>query len=120
VFANRDSSITDIAARTALPQSYVSDSVASLQREGFVETRTDIKDRRRTLVRVTTQHRRTVARKGAAPIDAALSKALGEAEADQVNVTLELLQMLAERLRPEHPGPILSQLQQHKGSPTSA
>ena len=41
VFANRASSISEIAARTALPQSYVSDSVASLQRQGFVETRTD-------------------------------------------------------------------------------
>lgn len=120
VFANRDSSISEIAARTALPQSYVSDSVASLERQGFVETRTDSNDRRRTLVSVTKQHKQTVARKGSAPVDAALANAIGDAEADQVSVTLELLKTLAERLKSTSRGPILSQIERHQDTRTRA
>ena len=78
VFAHPDSSITDVTARTGLPQSYVSESVARLREQGIVETAADPADGRRTLVRVSAQHPRTVAAKGSAPVDAALAEALGE------------------------------------------
>jgi len=110
VFAHPDSSITDVTARTGLPQSYVSESVARLRDQGIVETSADPADGRRTLVRVTAEHPRTVAAKGSAPVDAALAAALGDpADAGEIIGTLAAL---AERLRPESPGPIRRQLDQ--------
>lgn len=114
VFANRDSSISEIAGRTGLPQSYVSESVASLQQQGLVETRTHSGDKRRTLVRVSAHHRRTVARKAATPIDVALAKALRNG-ADEVEDAVECLQNLAERLRPPAAGPIIDQIRPARG-----
>lgn len=110
VFANRDSSISEIAERTGLPQSYVSESVANLEQEGLLATGVDTKDRRRTLVRVSAQHRRTIARKAATPIDAALAKALTDLDTDQQREVTEALGMLFERLRPVAPGPIVDQI----------
>jgi len=110
VFAHPDSSITEVTARTGLPQSYVSDSVARLRDQGIVETSADPADGRRTLVRVTAQHPRTVAAKGSAPADAALAAALGHAaDAGEIIGTLSAL---AERLRPGSPGPIRRELDQ--------
>ncbi len=113
VFAHPDSSITDVTARTGLPQSYVSESVAKLRRQGIVETTADPADGRRTLVRVSAQHPRTVAAKGSAPVDAALAEALGEpADGAAVTEILGTLTALASRLRPDAPGPIRRQLEQ--------
>jgi DNA-binding MarR family transcriptional regulator len=113
VFAHPDSSITDVTARTGLPQSYVSESVARLRDQGIVETSADPADGRRTLVRVSAEHPRTVAAKGAAPVDAALAAALGDpADADEI---IGILAALAGRLRPEAPGPIRRQLDQARG-----
>jgi DNA-binding MarR family transcriptional regulator len=110
VFAHPDSSITDVTARTGLPQSYVSESVARLRDQGIVETSADPADGRRTLVRVTAEHPRTVAAKGSVPVDAALAAALGHpADAGEIITTLAAL---AERLRPSSPGPIRRQLDQ--------
>jgi DNA-binding MarR family transcriptional regulator len=110
VFAHPDSSITDVTARTGLPQSYVSESVARLRDQGIVETSADPADGRRTLVRVTAEHPRTVAAKGSVPVDAALAAALGH-PADAVEI-ITTLASLAERLRPSSPGPIRRQLDQ--------
>jgi DNA-binding MarR family transcriptional regulator len=115
VFAHPDSSITDVTARTGLPQSYVSESVARLRGQGIVETSADPADGRRTLVRITAQHPRTVAAKGSAPVDAALAAALGE-EADAGQV-IGMLSELAERLRPGSPGPVRRQLDQARKEP---
>jgi DNA-binding MarR family transcriptional regulator len=110
VFAHPDSSISDVTARTGLPQSYVSESVARLRDQGIVETSADPADGRRTLVRVTAEHPRTVAAKGSVPVDAALAAALGHpADAGEIIATLAAL---AERLRPASPGPIRRQLDQ--------
>ena len=113
VFAHPGSSISDITGRTGLPQSYVSESVARLRGQGILETSADPGDRRRTLVRVSAQHPRTVAAKGSASVDGALAAALGEPE-DGPSVTeiIGTLAALAERLRPESPGPIRRQLEQ--------
>jgi DNA-binding MarR family transcriptional regulator len=113
VFANPGSSITDITARTGLPQSYVSESVARLRGQGIVVTSADPADGRRTLVRVSDQHPRTVAAKGSAPVDAALAAALGEpAGGAAVTQIIGTLSALADRLAPETPGPIKRELDQ--------
>ena len=113
VFAHPGSSITDITARTGLPQSYVSESVARLRSQGILETSADPADGRRTLVRVSAGHPRTVAAKGSAPVDGALAAALGEPDGGPaVAEIVATLNALAERLRPESPGPIQRQLDQ--------
>lgn len=112
VFANPQASINEIAERTSLPQSYVSESVAKLRDQGLVLTSADPADKRRTLVRLTDEHPRTVARKGAVSADAALTQALGYDDPDAAREELEVLAMLSQRLRPAAPGPILEQLRQ--------
>ena len=113
VFAHPGSSITDITARTGLPQSYVSESVARLRSQGILETSADPADGRRTLVRVSAGHPRTVAAKGSAPVDGALAAALGEPDGGPAMAEIvATLSALAERLRPESPGPIQRQLDQ--------
>jgi DNA-binding MarR family transcriptional regulator len=113
VFAHPDSPITDITARTGLPQSYVSESVARLRDLRIVETSPDPADGRRTLVRVSAQHPRTVAAKGSASVDAALADALGEpVDGAAVAQIIDTLDTIAARLRPEAPGPIRRQLDQ--------
>jgi DNA-binding MarR family transcriptional regulator len=72
------SSISDITVRTGLPQSYVSQTVAGFRGRGLLETSADAQDGRRTLVRVSAQHLRDVAKKGPAQADAALTEALGD------------------------------------------
>jgi DNA-binding transcriptional ArsR family regulator len=113
VFAHPGSSIGDITARTGLPQSYVSESVAKLRGQGILETSADPGDGRRTLVRVSAQHPRTVAAKGSASVDGALAAALGEQDGGPgVAEIIATLAALAERLRPEAPGPIRRRLDQ--------
>jgi DNA-binding MarR family transcriptional regulator len=111
VFANPGSSITDITTRTGLPQSYVSESVARLRGQGIVMTSADPADGRRTLVRVSDQHPRTVAAKASVPVDAALAAALSEPPGGAaVTQIISTLSALAARLAPETPGPIRRQL----------
>src|SRR5580693_4230042 len=108
VFAHPDSSISDITARTGLPQSYVSESVARLRDQGIVETSADPSDGRRTLVRVAPDHPRTVAAKGSVSVDAALAVAFGEpADGAAIAQIIGTLSDIAARLRPADPGPIL-------------
>jgi DNA-binding MarR family transcriptional regulator len=111
VFGHPDSPISEITARTGLPQSYVSESVARLRDQGIVETSADPEDGRRRLVRVAPGHPRMVAAKGVAPADAALAAALGEPEDGAgFAALLGTLEQLASRLRPMSPGPVLRQL----------
>jgi DNA-binding MarR family transcriptional regulator len=119
VFAYRDSSINDIASRTELPQSYVSESVARLRDQGLIETRVDAGDRRRTLVRVSSAHRRRVARKATAPIDQALRRALPEHDVDAAEEVLDLLRRLSKQLRPPAHGPIFHQLRDPQEPPNA-
>jgi len=118
VFAHPGSSITDITGRTGLPQGYVSESVARLRSQGILETSADPADGRRTLVRVSAEHPRTVAARGSAPVDGALAAALGEPDGGPaVTEIVATLSALAERLRPESPGPIRRQLDQARKEP---
>jgi DNA-binding MarR family transcriptional regulator len=116
VFANRDGSISQIAERTGLPQSYVSESVASLAKQGMLETRVDPDDRRRTLVRVSAGHRRTVASKAATPIEGALAGALGD-RADELEEVAGSLERLLGQLVPAAPGPVVGQIRRAPREP---
>lgn len=90
--------VSEIAARTELAQSYVSRTVAKLRTAGVFTTAADPTDRRRGLVRIAPAMRRDVFRaRGARPIDPALAGALGE-DADRLRHTLALLDELAAQL----------------------
>jgi len=122
VFANPDSSIAQITARTGLPQSYVSESVARLRDQGLVETAADPSDGRRTLVRVSAAHPRRVVREGALPVDGILTKALGGAEAKSVRKIIRSLEAAAERLGRTggEPGPLRRSLDRAREQMTTA
>jgi DNA-binding MarR family transcriptional regulator len=110
VFAHPGSSISEITARTGMPQSHVSETVARLREQGTVESFPDSADRRRTLVRVSAQHPQNVMRAALVPADAELTAALGDISPDEAANIIKTLEVLAARLRPGKPGPILDQL----------
>ncbi len=101
VLAHPGSSITDITARTGLPQSYVSESVNKLRVKGIAEINADPTDRRRTLVKLTARHLDQVARHSARDADAVLRQALGAVGNDQAAGVISMLTELAARLRAE-------------------
>ena len=104
-FASPDSSIGEIAARTGLPQSYVSETVAKLRDEGAFETRPDPADGRRTLVKVSATVPETVTRLGAISVDDALISALADPPADEAADLLAALTEITGRLRSTRGGP---------------
>jgi DNA-binding MarR family transcriptional regulator len=106
VFAHPATSVGEIADRTGLRQSYVSESVARLRRQGVIETSIDPADGRRTLVRLAPGHPATVARAATVPVSQALARALGDPEPATVTQIVDLLASLARRLQPADPGPI--------------
>ena len=114
VFGHPGSSVTDITARTGLPQSYVSESIARLRDDGLVVTEVDPADRRRTLVRPNPEHLRRVARKGTASVDAALAEAFDESDTSKAEVLAHTIREMARRLLPSQRGPIRRQLQQEQ------
>jgi DNA-binding MarR family transcriptional regulator len=85
------SSIGEIAARTGLPQSYVSTSVSRLRDRGAVKTAGDPRDGRRTLVELSAAVPARAARRGAVPIDATLAEAAELDDPAAVVATLETL-----------------------------
>jgi DNA-binding MarR family transcriptional regulator len=104
-FAFPDSPVGEIAARTGLPQSYVSEVVARLRDLGAVETRADPGDRRRTLVKVSDSVPPAVAGLGATPVDELLTEALGQPPADRAAELIAALSEVAVRLRARLGGP---------------
>jgi DNA-binding MarR family transcriptional regulator len=101
LLAHPGSSITDITARTRLPQSYVSESVNKLRVKGVAQINADPTDRRRTLVRLTAAHIDQVARHSARAADDLLRTALGDLAADSADEIIAMLTELARRLRTE-------------------
>jgi DNA-binding MarR family transcriptional regulator len=106
VFAHPATSVGEIADRTGLRQSYVSESIARLREQGVVETGTDPSDGRRTLVRLAPGHPDTVARAAAAPVSQALARALGDPDPGTLAEITATLTALARRLQPAEPGPV--------------
>ena len=110
VFAHPGSSISEITARTGMPQSHVSETVARLREQGTVESLPDPADRRRTLVRVSARHPGSVMRAALVPADDALTAALGDINPDEAADIIKTLEALAARLHPVKPGPVIDQL----------
>lgn len=110
VFGHPGAAITEIAERTALPQSYVSESVARLREQGVVAAAVDPADGRRRLITVTARHARRVARRAEVSVDATLAAALEPADDAMLIEVLDALAIVSRRLRRETPGAILEQL----------
>jgi DNA-binding MarR family transcriptional regulator len=106
VLANPGSSISDITARTGLPQSYVSESVNRLRMKGIAEINADPADRRRTLVRLTATHVDRAARHSARDADDLLRLALSDLADDGAQQVIAMLNDLARRLRTEQTVPV--------------
>ncbi|XVQ14482.1 MarR family winged helix-turn-helix transcriptional regulator [Spirillospora sp. CA-255316] len=97
---NPDSSISDVTARVGFMQSQVSACVARLRDNGVVETVTDPLDRRRTLVRLTTEAMSQASERPPAEIDTALAKAIGTTDLAEIERVKNALDVLADLLRP--------------------
>jgi DNA-binding MarR family transcriptional regulator len=106
VFAHPATSVGEIADRTGLRQSYVSESIARLRRQGVVETSTDPTDGRRTLIRLAPGHPARVTRAAAVPVGQALARALDDPDPGTLAQITTTLAALARRLQPAEPGPI--------------
>ncbi|MFE6828346.1 MarR family winged helix-turn-helix transcriptional regulator [Streptomyces sp. NPDC057690] len=97
--------VGEIAARTGLPQSQVSTSVARLEQAGSVDTEPDPADRRRRLIRPSAKPSARVAEVRATSIDDALTTALSAPDGttpdpDTLREVTEALDLLAHRLTP--------------------
>jgi len=100
VFEHPDTSIAEITARTGFPQSHVSAAVATLRKAGALEANVDPRDRRRTLIRPSVRAREQAAQRiAAAPIDGALTRALGTEDLREIGEVVTLLEQLAQRFR---------------------
>ncbi len=99
VLAHPGSSISDITARTGLPQSHVSESVNKLRVKGIAEINADPADRRRTLVRLTATSQDQVARHSARNADDLLRMALSDLSDDGAHRVIAMLVDLARQLR---------------------
>ena len=119
VLGHPGSSITDIAARTGLPQSYVSESVSRLRTLGMAETRPDPSDGRRTLVQVPASHRDLVAGKSARHVDATLLSALGDPDERHAQQIMAVLSELAASLNVGAPSKVVGQLGPARSRPVS-
>lgn len=121
VFAHPATSVGEIADRTGLRQSYVSESIARLREQNVVETSTDPADGRRTLVRLVPGHPATVARAAAAPVTHALASALGDPDpGDLAQITATLAAIARSLRRAEPGGPVARALTRSPGSPDQA
>lgn len=100
VAENPDSSISQITSRVKLPQSQVSACVTRLRDNGVVETTTDPRDRRRTLVRLTAETMRRTGARPPAEIDAAVAKAIETTDPAEIERVKQALDALADLLRP--------------------
>ncbi|HTR71489.1 MAG TPA: winged helix DNA-binding protein [Mycobacteriales bacterium] len=101
VAAHPDSSISQITERTGFPQSHVSTSVARLREMNAVRTSPDPLDGRRTLVRVTPETIRRVARSRTGPVDGLLAGVLGDDDPAVLAEVIDALEMLSRRLTPK-------------------
>jgi len=95
-------SVSEVVARTGLPQSLVSAAIARLRDGGALVTETDPADRRRTLVRPSPRIPARRAKVPTTPLASVLGPALGLEDPDEIAHVVGLLDELAaafERMR---------------------
>ncbi len=97
VGAHPGSSISGIVARTGYPQSQVSTAVGTLRRIGAVRTEADPADRRRTLVWIVPTAVERARARVVSSADAAIARALGDADDQDVAEVIRALEMVAGR-----------------------
>ena len=100
-----DSSIGEIAGRTGLPQSHVSQSVTRLRARGALETTSDPRDGRRTLVRLGPGIADRAARLGSVPVDATLGEAMDVTDPNVLADLVAGLESVLAHLRETRPPP---------------
>lgn len=100
IAANPGSSISEIKARTAYPQSQVSTSVIKLRQFGAVRTEIDPRDRRRTLVWIVPEVVQQANDRITSTADDALAQALGNPPPSEVAKVIRALEFVAIRLAP--------------------
>jgi DNA-binding MarR family transcriptional regulator len=88
-------SVSEVVARTGLPQSLVSAAVARLREGGALVTETDPADRRRTLLRPSPQIPARRAQVATTPLEDVLGPALGVEDPHEITHVVELLSELA-------------------------
>ncbi|WP_329122065.1 MarR family winged helix-turn-helix transcriptional regulator [Streptomyces sp. NBC_01465] len=98
---NPGSAVGEIAARTGLPQSAVSASVARLRTAGAVVTEPDPADRRRMLVNPAPSVSDRVEEVRAASVDSVLATALDTDDPERVAALVATLEALAAELTPQ-------------------
>jgi DNA-binding MarR family transcriptional regulator len=95
------SSIGDIARRTGLAQSLVSNTVAMLHERGVVAASRDDRDRRRTVVHITPDAKRSlIDPRGKRPVHPALRKVLTDHSEPQLHRIEKLLEELSSSVLP--------------------
>ncbi|WP_436791664.1 MarR family winged helix-turn-helix transcriptional regulator [Yinghuangia sp. YIM S10712] len=100
VFENPDSSVSDITERVGYPQSQVSACVANLREHGSVETVTDPRDRRRTLVRPSAAALERARNLPPAEIDDTVARATGSTDPADIARVKDALNALDALLEP--------------------
>jgi DNA-binding MarR family transcriptional regulator len=96
---NPGSSIGEITERTGLPQSHVSQSVARLRKRGAVQTASDPRDGRRTLVRLSPGVAERAAQVGSREADEALRAAMRLTDPEELAAAVATLEAMLDRLR---------------------
>ncbi|WP_067698876.1 MarR family winged helix-turn-helix transcriptional regulator [Nocardia jejuensis] len=99
ILEHADTTISEIATRTGLPQSAVSGAVSRLRETGSVVAEPDPADRRRTLLRRAGRLSTRVAEVRATTIDDALTRALGAGDPVALAEVTAALDTLSRHLR---------------------
>ncbi|GAB0106938.1 hypothetical protein JMUB6875_59280 [Nocardia sp. JMUB6875] len=98
VLEHPGTTISEVAARTGLPQSAVSGAVARLRESGSLVAEKDPRDARRTLLEPARELSGRVAEVRATTIDDAVAAAVGGDDPAAVEEVVEALKLLSQRL----------------------
>ncbi|MFF0632115.1 MarR family transcriptional regulator [Nocardia sp. NPDC004151] len=98
VLEHPGTTISEVTARTGLPQSAVSGAVARLRETGSLVARTDPHDRRRSLLEPARELSERVSQVRATSIDDTVAAALGDADPAALADVLAALELLSTRL----------------------
>lgn len=101
VVTHPESTISEVARRTSLPQSAVSTAVARLHEAGSLTLETDQRDRRRTIVRPASGVSRRVRQIRATTINSAIGDAIAADDPSVVEEIVGALETVARQLLPD-------------------